>query len=139
MAAVPSIQAMTSRTRSTRLGASDKAADVRLDDGTRIEVKAAVAYDGRRLDLSPFRTIEHPDGQKPFDIAVVVVFEPEIYRVREAWEIPLDLVKKRSPFSSHVNGYRLTLTDDVCRDPGVVNVSAKLQRQQSPDLVTRAP
>lgn len=90
----------------TRLGFSDKAADICRDDGTRIEVKAAVQYPGRRLGLLPFRTIQKDDADtEPFAFVVVVVFEPDTYRVKTALQIPLDVVVAKSRYIPHIHGY----------------------------------
>ncbi len=93
--------------------------------GTRYEVK------GRRLQtrnhgrqLSFFRGFN--DVERPFDVLVAILFEPD-FHVRRAARMAYQVVHAHAGRSNHVNGWRLTLSDTVWDIPGVEDVTTAIR------------
>lgn len=88
---------------------SEKSWDVRLSNGTHLQVKARVVSNPPRRSqrqLSPFRSFD-------FDAAVIVFLDEVDYAVSRAVEVPRAVVEANATYNTHVNGHILHATDAV--------------------------
>jgi len=79
---------------------SVKSHDLVLADGRRVQVKARVTSEppkAGQLQTSPFRSWD-------FDLAAFVLFRDYDYAVLRGVLLPVEVVRDRSSFRSHVNG-----------------------------------
>lgn len=80
--------------------------DVRLADGTKLQVKALRLTGARgRRNLSPIRDTD-------YDAVIVVIFN-EDFRMSEALRIPRATVEQLFPHREHVNGRIITVTNKL--------------------------
>lgn len=100
---------------------SEQGFSARGRDGKRYQIK------GRRLhprnqsrQLSAIRDL---DG---FDTLAAVLLDTD-YRVMRAALIPCAVVRQRCKFVRHTKSYKFMLTDDICDDSRVTNVTGKLR------------
>jgi hypothetical protein len=112
---------------------SEKGWDIKLATEKRIQVKARVVSDPPRhsqLQLSPFRSFD-------FDVAIIVLLADGDYSVRQAVELPRELVEAKAKYNEHVNAHILFATADVLNHELAVDVTAALTRlaaQEEPPL-----
>jgi hypothetical protein len=102
---------------------SEKSWDVRLPDGTRLQVKARVVSTPRRagqLQLSPFRSFD-------FDEAVIVLLDERDYMVERAVRVPRDLVQAASRYNRHVNGNIAFARPELLSAAGTADVTGALR------------
>ena len=86
--------------------------DVRLADGTKLQVKALRLTGARgRRNLSPIRDTD-------YDAVIAVMFN-EDFRVTEALRIPRTTVEQLFPHRPHVNGRIITVTNKLRTAAGV--------------------
>jgi hypothetical protein len=80
--------------------------DVRLADGTKLQVKALRLTGARgRRNLTPIRDTD-------YDAVIVVIFN-EDFRVSEGLRIPRATVEQLFPHREHVNGRIITVTNKL--------------------------
>ena len=94
---------------------SEKSFDVVVAGGRRLQVKARVVVDGDRRShsYSPFRSFE-------FDACVFLVFDSVDYRVREAREIPVEVVEAMASDVTWVRGKRVNVRQVLaCTGDGI--------------------
>lgn len=95
------------------LSVSHPSADVELEDGTLIQVKARMLTDMRTTPLSTFRSWN-------FDVLSVVLFESD-GRIAFGGEIPCAVAQRYAREVSHVNGWQISTTHDFLLDPAFVD------------------
>lgn len=61
----------------------------------------------------------------PFDYLAAVLFRAD-FGVSRACLIPLDVVRRMAAFSSHVNGHRFMLRENVWAEPAVIDLTEKV-------------
>lgn len=113
---------IAAKTLGLQLGGKSSAGHDAIDArGQRYQVK------GRRI------TPQNPSRQLgiiraldsgPFDFVVGIIFRAD-FGVSRACLIPIDVVRKRATFITHVNGHRLMLRDDVWEEPTVIDLTDK--------------
>ena len=101
---------------------SEKSWDVKTKEGRRYQVKCRVISE-RRLagerQLSPFRTWD-------FDEAVIVLFDDD-YRIWRCVSLPCEVLKERSKYRKHINGFVARATDDLLNHPSATDYSDALR------------
>ncbi len=60
-------------------------------------------------------------GENAFHYLIAVIFGPH-FEIREAWQIPVEVLGQYLSYSRHVNGYLLTLAGPILRNPAVLNI-----------------
>jgi hypothetical protein len=98
--------------------------DLRLSDGTRVQVK------GRRRTAyskpSHYGLMRKLD-QDPFDVLVVVNLNEE-FAVESAYRMPIAVVRELAAFSSHTNAWRLpVIRGERANVPGVERIELEPQ------------
>ena len=88
--------------------------DLVTRDGTKVQVKGLRRTQPGRKNLSAIRSDD-------YDVVVAVVFEADM-TLKELWRIPRPVVTEKARWSSHVNGYLLSLKREVCEDPRVERI-----------------
>jgi uncharacterized protein DUF6998 len=88
--------------------------DLVTQDGTKVQVKGLRRTQPGRKNLSAIRSDD-------YDVVVAVVFEADM-TLKELWRIPRPVVTEKARWSSHVNGYLLSLKREVCEDPRVERI-----------------
>ena len=99
---------------------SAKGYDLKVGDD-RMQVKSRrVDARGRHNGFGILRNVtDCVYEDREFDVLVAVVFERD-YRVREAWWVPWNAVKKHAGYSKRWGEARLTaVAGDICAEPGV--------------------
>ncbi|TNF22930.1 MAG: hypothetical protein EP318_02150 [Rhodobacteraceae bacterium] len=99
---------------------SQKSYDARAGP-TRYQIKGRRVH--RRTKSRQMSAIRDPDG---FEFLAAVLFDDR-YQVTLAALIPADVVRARSTYIAHTNSYRFNFTDTVLSEPGVRDVTARLQ------------
>lgn len=94
---------------------SHPSADVKLADGTLIQVKARMLTDVRTTSLSAFRSWN-------FDVLAVILFEPD-GTISFGGEIPCDAARKHAREVPHVNGWMISTTNDFLLDQAFTNLT----------------
>lgn len=95
-----------------------------IDGNVRYQIKSRRLDQGRgSRQLSFIRNIE----TKPFDHIGAVIFNLD-YSIWRAAIIPYDLVNETAYATSHVNGHRFMLRDNVWDAPDVRDVTEDLRR-----------
>lgn len=97
------------------LTVSHPSADVELEDGTLIQVKARMLTDVRTTALSAFRSWN-------FDVLAVVLFEPD-GRIVFGGEIPCADARRHARAVAHVNGWQISTTHKFLSDPAFVDLT----------------
>lgn len=106
--------------------ASGAGHDAVAPDGTRYQIK------GRRMtpsngsrQLSAFRGFAGTDVE-PFDYLAGILFNFD-FTVHRGALIPVAIVRERSTWAAHVNGWRFHLRDAVWSLPGVVDITDQVR------------
>lgn len=98
-----------------------KGFDALSKKGTRFEIKSRrLSTDNPSRELSAIRTVDS------FDFLAGILFGSS-FSVYRAALIPRAIVVKRAPRVAHTNALKFLLKDDVWGEPGVIDVTAKLQ------------
>jgi hypothetical protein len=108
---------------------SVKSHDLVLSDGRRVQVKARVTSDppkAGQLQTSPFRSWD-------FDLAAFVLFRDYDYAVRRAVLLPVEVVRARSTFRSHVNGSVVMMRDALLDHENAEDITDRLRAATSQD------
>lgn len=106
---------------------SERSWDVRLPDGTRLQVKSRVVSDPparSQLQLSPIRSYG-------FDAAVIVLLSDEDYSIRRAVRLPREVVEEVGRYSKHVNGYIVIATVALLNHSAAVDLTDLLRARQA--------
>lgn len=98
---------------------SHPSADVGLEDGTLIQVKARILTDSRTTQLSAIRTWN-------FDILTVILFDAD-GSIVFGGEIPRDAARKHAREAPHVNGWQITTTQAFLLDPTLTDLTESYQ------------
>lgn len=100
---------------------SNKSFDATDAQGTRYQIK------GRRLHgRNKSRQMSAIRDLGGFDFLAGVLFNKD-YNVLRAALVPINIVKAHVTPDRHVNSYRFLLRDHIWGEPGVVDVTARLQ------------
>jgi hypothetical protein len=101
---------------------SEKSFDVLVPGGRHLQVKARVVVDGDRRShsYSAFRTFA-------FDACVFLVFDSVDYRVREAREIPVEVVKAMASDVTWVRGKRVNVRQVLACTEHVIDLGEELR------------
>lgn len=98
---------------------SHPSADVGLEDGTLIQVKARMLTGSRATQLSAFRTWN-------FDVLAVILFDVD-GSIVFGGEISRDAARKYAREVPHVNGWQITTTQDFLLDSDFVDLTDSYQ------------
>lgn len=102
---------------------STKSHDITTAAGHRVQVKARTVGKTTRSSakFSPFRSWD-------FDEALLLKFSESTYDLISAVMVPSESLRERAGFSTHVNGWTITLGTDLLALPGATDVSRLLQQ-----------
>lgn len=100
---------------------SAKSWDLRSSDDRLVQVKCRVASPGQAGNYSFFRSWD-------FDACVFVRFDPATYDITSAIEVPAAAVQALARASTHVNGSRIQLSDDLMLLDGSVNRTSDFRK-----------
>ena len=101
---------------------SEKSFDVVVAGGRRLQVKARVVVEGDRRShsYSPFRSFD-------FDACVFLVFDSVDYSVREAREIPVEVVEAMATDVTWVSGKRVNVRQVLAATEHVLDLAEELR------------
>jgi hypothetical protein len=108
---------------------SVKSHDLLLADGRRVQVKARVTSEppkAGQLQTSPFRSWD-------FDLAALVLLRDYDYAVRRAVLLPMEVVRARSTFRSHVNGSVVMMRGALLDHKDAEDITDRLRAATSQD------
>lgn len=101
------------------LGPSHPSADVRLGDGTLLQVKARMLTGHPTTSLSAIRSWN-------FDLLAVILFSPE-GDVAFGGEIPCSAAQRHAKETPHVNGWTITTSQEFLNDPELIALTDEYQ------------
>lgn len=104
----------------TLLPASEKSADVRLQDGTRIQVKSRVLRQGPATSLGIIRSWD-------FDLLAILLFSPD-GSLYFAGEVSSADARRLAKHNEWQNGWVITTTRDVYHDPAVHDLTNQYRK-----------
>lgn len=108
----------------TLAGNSSSGFDALGPDDTRYQVKGRrITPSNRSRQLGAIRGLVGPD---PFDVLIAVLFTPDL-SVDLAVSMPIAAVRREAKPQSHVNGWRLVLTDAVLAAPDVTDITSQIR------------
>lgn len=100
---------------------SAKSWDLRSSDGRLLQVKCRVAGPRQAGNYSFFRSWD-------FDACIFVRLNPQTYDITSAIEVPAAAVQTLARASTHVNGSRVHLSDDLMLLDGSINRTSEFRQ-----------
>jgi hypothetical protein len=105
---------------------STKGYDAKGPDNKKYEIKSRqITRQNPSREVSALRDLD----KRHFDYLIGVLFNEE-FRVLRACRIPHSTVLKVAKYSNHTNAWRFHLRDSLWSMPGVVDLTAKIQKAE---------
>ena len=106
---------------------SQKGYDAKSEDGIRYQVKSRWEKNGKpQRQLNVIRNLEQND----FDMLIAVIFDDD-FSVKLACSVPKEVIKDYAHFSSHQNGYLLSISGKLLSDGRVSDIRHTLEEKIS--------